>query len=117
VIFPAHVLAHQGGWDEMLMVLVPILIFAVLLVVANRRASRIGEQQSLAADGAGVRPVGGVSAGTETVTGGGNGDGDGDGHDADDGGGGGGNGGAGRSGGGDLGGGAERRRSDGRAGP
>src|SRR5918994_3618202 len=39
------VLAHQGGWDEMLMVLVPILVFAALLVVANRRATRIEEQR------------------------------------------------------------------------
>ena len=38
-------LAHQGGWDEILMVLVPILVFAVLLVVANRRATRIEEQR------------------------------------------------------------------------
>ena len=37
-------LAHQGGWDELLMVLVPILIFAVLLVVANRRANSLAEQ-------------------------------------------------------------------------
>ncbi|MHB1138513.1 MAG: hypothetical protein ACYC2O_06105 [Microthrixaceae bacterium] len=34
----APVLAHQGGWDEILMVLVPVAIFAVLLYVANRRA-------------------------------------------------------------------------------
>jgi hypothetical protein len=51
VISPSAVFAHQGGWDEMLMVLVPILIFAALLVVANRRATRIGEQQSLGPDG------------------------------------------------------------------
>jgi hypothetical protein len=38
------VLAHQGGWDELLMVLVPIAIFALLLVVANRRASQIERQ-------------------------------------------------------------------------
>jgi len=37
----AVVLAHQGGWDEILMVLVPIAIFAVLLGVANRRADSI----------------------------------------------------------------------------
>ena len=37
----AALLAHQGGWDEILMVLVPIVIFAVLLVVANRRANSI----------------------------------------------------------------------------
>ena len=35
----AALLAHQGGWDEILMVLVPIVIFAALLVVANRRAN------------------------------------------------------------------------------
>jgi hypothetical protein len=37
--------AHQGGWDEILFVVVPIAIFAGLLVVANRRASRIEEQR------------------------------------------------------------------------
>ena len=41
----AALLAHQGGWDEILMVLVPIAIFAVLLVVANRRAGAIDEQR------------------------------------------------------------------------
>ena len=38
-------LAHQGGWDEMLFVAVPILIFGSLLAVANRRASRIERQR------------------------------------------------------------------------
>ena len=33
-------LAHQGGWDEIAMVAVPLLLVAVLLVVANRRASQ-----------------------------------------------------------------------------
>lgn len=37
---PALLVAHQGGWDEILVVLVPIAIFAALLAVANRRASR-----------------------------------------------------------------------------
>lgn len=37
----AVTLAHQGGWDEIAMVLVPIVIFAILLVVANRRADTI----------------------------------------------------------------------------
>ena len=31
-------LAHQGGWDEMLMVLTPIAVFAFLLKVVNSRA-------------------------------------------------------------------------------
>lgn len=30
-------LAHQGGWDEALFVLVPLAVFAALLAVANRR--------------------------------------------------------------------------------
>lgn len=32
------VLAHQGGWDEILLVGTPIALFAFLLWVANRRA-------------------------------------------------------------------------------
>jgi hypothetical protein len=39
------VLAHQGGWDEMLLVAGPILVFAALLVVANRRARRLEAEQ------------------------------------------------------------------------
>lgn len=35
------IVAHQGGWDEILLVLVPIVLFALLLVVANRRADAI----------------------------------------------------------------------------
>jgi hypothetical protein len=31
-------LAHQGGWDEALFVIVPLVIFAALLRVAKRRA-------------------------------------------------------------------------------
>ena len=37
---PALLLAHQGGWDELLMVAVPVLVFGVLLRSANRRAQR-----------------------------------------------------------------------------
>ena len=32
--------AHQGGWDEMLMVLAPIALLVGLLRVAKRRAER-----------------------------------------------------------------------------
>jgi hypothetical protein len=47
------VLAHQGGWDELLFVLVPIALFAGLLAIANRRASRLGlgDRGDDAADG------------------------------------------------------------------
>lgn len=34
------ILAHQGGWDEMLMVAVPIGVFVLLLWIANQRAAR-----------------------------------------------------------------------------
>jgi hypothetical protein len=34
------ILAHQGGWDEMLMVAGPIVLFALILRAANRRAER-----------------------------------------------------------------------------
>lgn len=43
-------LAHQGGWDELLLVLLPIGIFAGLLAVANRRATRLlAEREGAAA--------------------------------------------------------------------
>ena len=35
----AWLLAHQGGWDELLFVLVPIVLFAGLLAIANHRAT------------------------------------------------------------------------------
>lgn len=33
------VLAHQGGWDEILMVAGPLLVFASVLWLANKRAN------------------------------------------------------------------------------
>jgi len=38
------VLAHQGGWDEMLMVLIPIAVVVLLLRVASRRAKAASGQ-------------------------------------------------------------------------
>lgn len=43
-------LAHQGGWDEIAMVAVPLLLVATLLVVANRRATREQARQRAAAE-------------------------------------------------------------------
>lgn len=37
-VLVALLLAHQGGWDEILLVLAPIAVFAGLLRLANRRA-------------------------------------------------------------------------------
>lgn len=35
------VVAHQGGWDEILLVAAPILVLAALLWLANRRAEAL----------------------------------------------------------------------------
>lgn len=35
-----ELLAHQGGWDEILLVAAPLALLAGLLFLANRRASR-----------------------------------------------------------------------------
>lgn len=37
----AVILAHQGNWDEMLMVAIPIAVFAWILHRANKRADEI----------------------------------------------------------------------------
>lgn len=34
-----NLLAHQGGWDEIAMVAGPLIVFAAVLVLANRRAN------------------------------------------------------------------------------
>jgi hypothetical protein len=41
----AVLLAHQGGWDEILLVLLPVGLFAFLLFVANKRAAKLAEQE------------------------------------------------------------------------
>ncbi|MDQ2679239.1 MAG: hypothetical protein M3Y51_10890 [Actinomycetota bacterium] len=43
ILADAPLFAHQGGWDEMLMVAVPVAAFAALLYGANRRASHLGD--------------------------------------------------------------------------
>jgi hypothetical protein len=39
------VVAHQGGWDEVLLVLAPILLFVGLLYVANKRADQLADDE------------------------------------------------------------------------
>lgn len=34
-------LAHQGGWDEILMILVPMAVIVGLLSIARRRVTRV----------------------------------------------------------------------------
>lgn len=38
------ILGHQGGWDEMLLVLAPILVIIGLLALAKRRVGRDGDE-------------------------------------------------------------------------
>ena len=49
-VYDVLILAHQGGWDEMAMVAVPLLLVTVLLVVANRRASQELARQEAAGE-------------------------------------------------------------------
>ena len=39
-------LAHQGGWDEILLVVGPILILFGLLRLANKRAEKLASENS-----------------------------------------------------------------------
>ena len=39
------VLAHQGGWDEILLVAGPILILGGLLKLANKRADKLAAEE------------------------------------------------------------------------
>jgi len=38
----AVLLAHQGGWDEILLVGAPIVIIVVILAIAKKRVDRMG---------------------------------------------------------------------------
>ena len=46
----ATLLAHQGGWDEILLVAVPVVVFAALLAVARHRAIAQAKQQQADTD-------------------------------------------------------------------
>ena len=43
-------LAHQGGWDEILLVLAPIAVIVGLLRLAAKRASRLADERDDAGD-------------------------------------------------------------------
>ncbi len=40
------VLAHQGGWDEILLVAGPILVLGGLLWLANKRADKLAAEEA-----------------------------------------------------------------------
>ncbi len=48
--------AHQGGWDEALLVAAPVALFVMLLRIANRRAARLEELDKTRRDGPGSSP-------------------------------------------------------------
>ena len=43
---PAAIMAHQGGWDEILLVLGPMAVIAGLLWLAKRRLTRAEQARS-----------------------------------------------------------------------
>jgi hypothetical protein len=47
----AMVLAHQGGWDEILFVALPLGLFAFLLFIANRKAQAQLDDEERERDG------------------------------------------------------------------
>jgi hypothetical protein len=59
---PAAILAHQGGWDEMLLVAGPIALVGGLLWLARRRVTRATQH----ADGAGGPGGADVPEGSDT---------------------------------------------------
>ncbi|MEM8745194.1 MAG: hypothetical protein AAF945_07110 [Actinomycetota bacterium] len=57
-VTPASILAHQGGWDEILLIVGPMAGIAWLLVVAKRRVDAAAEaagRDSAAADSSDAR--------------------------------------------------------------
>ncbi|MEM8923052.1 MAG: hypothetical protein AAGD35_06085 [Actinomycetota bacterium] len=42
------VLAHQGGWDEMLMIVGPLAVVGGALWMANKRANQLEQAESAA---------------------------------------------------------------------
>jgi hypothetical protein len=49
-------LAHQGGWDEILLVAGPIAVVVGLLVVATRRTRHLAPNDTPSAEGEAVTP-------------------------------------------------------------
>jgi hypothetical protein len=42
------VLAHQGGWDEILIVVGPMVVIGALLAVARRRVGNVADDETSA---------------------------------------------------------------------
>ena len=46
VLYDTGVLAHQGGWDEILLVAGPILVIVLVVWKATQRAERIAAKRT-----------------------------------------------------------------------
>ena len=57
---PAALLAHQGGWDEIVLVVGPIVVVAGLLALARRRVTKA--HPTAAAADATDEPIGGSTS-------------------------------------------------------
>ncbi len=58
----AVVLAHQGGWDEILLIVGPMLVVVLLLWLAKRRVDRSATQPSPSSSNP-ATPTGGPGGG------------------------------------------------------
>ena len=45
--FIHYIFGHQGGWDEILLVVAPLGLMAWLLRAANRRAGKMSQDEKL----------------------------------------------------------------------
>jgi ABC-type enterobactin transport system permease subunit len=59
----SSLLAHQGGWDEFLLVAAPVAVIAALLAIAKRRVDR-AEARATGSTGAGSSSTGSSSTGS-----------------------------------------------------
>jgi hypothetical protein len=59
------VYAHQGGWDEILLVLGPIAVMAALVAIAQRKARRLGPHHPENAENGSSASVEPLDTGTE----------------------------------------------------
>lgn len=56
MVVVGSLVAHQGGWDEMLLVAIPIVLFYGILRLAKRRADRLEPDGSTTSPTTDVRP-------------------------------------------------------------
>jgi ABC-type enterobactin transport system permease subunit len=62
----SSLLAHQGGWDEFLLVAAPVAVIAALLAIAKRRVDR-AEARVTGSTGTGSSSTGSSSTGSSST--------------------------------------------------